>query len=77
AAVATDIAHYDKPAVNRALDRAKTDTDPGTRGKDLMKALTTAAPDLPYLPLWWAQTATALSSAHVLLEPGPFGFIGP
>lgn len=42
-----------------------------------MKALTTAGPDLPYLPLWWAQTATALSPAHVLLEPGPFAFIGP
>ncbi|WP_431032024.1 ABC transporter substrate-binding protein [Streptomyces sp. P6-2-1] len=77
AAVATDIAHYDNPPVNRALDRARTDTDPRTRGKDLMRAITTAGPDLPYLPLWWARTATALSSAHVLLEPGPFGFIGP
>ncbi|MGI5440208.1 ABC transporter substrate-binding protein [Streptomyces shenzhenensis] len=77
AATATDIAHYDNPKVNRALDRAKTETDPGRRGRDLMEALTTAGPDLPYLPLWWAQTATALSAAHVLLEPGPFAFIGP
>jgi peptide/nickel transport system substrate-binding protein len=77
AATATNIAHYDEPAVNKALDAAKTDTDPASRGEKLLTAVTTAAADLPYLPLWWAQTATALSRDIVLEKPGPFAFVGP
>ncbi|MFB7217935.1 ABC transporter substrate-binding protein [Streptomyces sp. NPDC056227] len=77
AATATDIAHYDNGTVNTALDTAKSATDRDVRGRELMKALQTAGADLPYLPLWWAQTATALAEDFVLLEQGPFAFIGP
>ncbi|MEK8142728.1 hypothetical protein NKH18_12405 [Streptomyces sp. M10(2022)] len=42
-----------------------------------MTAVQAAGSDLPYLPLWWAQTATALSEDFVLLEPGPYASIGP
>ncbi|MGW0786435.1 ABC transporter substrate-binding protein [Streptomyces sp. NPDC002913] len=77
AATATNIAHYDNPAVNSALDSAKKSTDPAERGKLLMKAVQEAGPDLPYLPLWWARSATALSKDIVLLEQGPYALIGP
>ncbi|TWV43430.1 ABC transporter substrate-binding protein [Streptomyces misionensis] len=76
-ATATDIAHYDVTAVNKALDSAKADTDKARRAGKLMTAVRTAGDDLPYLPLWWGQTATALSKDIVLQQPGPFAFVGP
>ncbi|MEU9090901.1 ABC transporter substrate-binding protein [Streptomyces sp. NPDC048428] len=77
AATATDIAHYDNRTVNTALDTAKSATDKDVRARELMKAVQTAGTDLPYLPLWWAQTASAFSKEFVLLDQGPFAFIGP
>lgn len=77
AATATDIAHYDNSTVNIALDTAKSATDKDVRARELMKAVQTAGADLPYLPLWWAQTASAFSKEFVLLDQGPFTFIGP
>ncbi|MFJ2091274.1 ABC transporter substrate-binding protein [Streptomyces sp. NPDC087901] len=77
AATATDIAHYDNSTVNTALDTAKSATDKDVRARELMKAVQTAGTDLPYLPLWWAQTASAFSKEFVLLDQGPFAFIGP
>lgn len=77
AATATDIAHYDNSTVNTALDTAKSATDKDVRARELMKAVQTAGADLPYLPLWWAQTASAFSKEFVLLDQGPFTFIGP
>ncbi|MER5274991.1 ABC transporter substrate-binding protein [Streptomyces sp. NPDC002809] len=77
AATATDIAHYDNSTVNTALDTAKSATDKDVRARELMKAVQTAGNDLPYLPLWWAQTASAFSKEFVLLDQGPFAFIGP
>ncbi|MEU9205356.1 ABC transporter substrate-binding protein [Streptomyces sp. NPDC048332] len=77
AATATDIAHYDNNAVNTALDTAKSATDKDVRARELMKAVQTAGADLPYLPLWWARTASAFAKEFVLLDQGPFAFIGP
>lgn len=77
AATATDIAHYDNSTVNTALDTAKSATDKDVRARELMKAVQTAGTDLPYLPLWWAQTASAFSKEFVLPDQGPFAFIGP
>lgn len=77
AATATDIAHYDNDSVNTALDTAKSATDKTVRARELMKAVQTAGAELPYLPLWWAQTASAFSQEFVLLDQGPFAFIGP
>ncbi|MFF9348874.1 ABC transporter substrate-binding protein [Streptomyces sp. NPDC014734] len=77
AATATNIAHLDDASVNRALDTAKSATDREVRARELMTAVRTAGADLPYLPLWWAQTATALSRRIVLPDQGPFTFIGP
>jgi peptide/nickel transport system substrate-binding protein len=77
ASKATNIAHYDDAEVNSALDRAKRTTDKAERARLLMKAAQRAGADLPYLPLWWSQTANALARDYVLLEPGPFAFVGP
>lgn len=77
AATPTDIAHYDNATVNTALDTAKSATDKTVRARELMKAVQTAGAELPYLPLWWAQTASAFSEEFVLLDQGPFAFIGP
>ncbi|MER5748448.1 ABC transporter substrate-binding protein [Streptomyces sp. NPDC002088] len=73
----TNVAHYDNDAVNRKLAAAKSSTEAATRGRDLMSALQTSGADLPYLPLWWAQTASAFSRKLVLTETGPYAFIGP
>ncbi|WP_327712936.1 ABC transporter substrate-binding protein [Streptomyces sp. NBC_00464] len=77
AATATDIAHYDNSTVNTALNTAKSATDKDVRARELMTAVQTAGADLPYLPLWWAQTASAFSKEFMLLDQGPFAFIGP
>ncbi|MFJ4623907.1 ABC transporter substrate-binding protein [Streptomyces sp. NPDC088812] len=76
-ATATNLPRYDDTAVNTALAAARRTTDRAERGRHLMTAVETAAAALPYLPLWWAQTATALSKDLVLEEPGPFALIGP
>ncbi|MFD7131659.1 ABC transporter substrate-binding protein [Streptomyces sp. NPDC059894] len=76
-ATATNLAHYDNATVDGALADARTTTDRTERGKHLLTAVRTAAADLPYLPLWWAQTATALSQDLVLEQPGAFALIGP
>ncbi|WP_327277056.1 hypothetical protein OG609_38630 [Streptomyces sp. NBC_01224] len=59
------------------MNTAKAATDKDKRARELMKAVQTAGADLPYLPLGWAQTATVLSKEIVLLDQGPFAFIGP
>ncbi|MFC3236170.1 ABC transporter substrate-binding protein [Streptomyces nitrosporeus] len=76
-ATATNLPHYDSTAVNEALAAARRTTDRAARGEHLMAAVTASAEDLPYLPLWWAQTATALSKDLVFEEPGPFALVGP
>ncbi|MEU9062198.1 ABC transporter substrate-binding protein [Streptomyces sp. NPDC048430] len=76
-ATATNLPHYDNSVVDEALAAARKTTDPAARGAHLMTAVTAAAADLPYLPLWWAQTATAFSEDLVFEEPGPFALVGP
>ena len=73
----TNIAHYDNAAVNASLARATADTDTATRGRELMAALQASGADLPYLPLWWARTASAFSDKLVVTETGPYAYIGP
>ncbi|MEU0638540.1 ABC transporter substrate-binding protein [Streptomyces albidoflavus] len=77
-AEATNIARYDQAKVTGALKAATTETDSGKRGALLLEAVTEAAGDLPYLPLWWASTATALSGRLALGGgDGPFALTGP
>ncbi|WP_329173019.1 ABC transporter substrate-binding protein [Streptomyces sp. NBC_01477] len=76
-AAATNLAHYRNTAVDKALTAATTATDKAERGRFLLDAVKAAAADLPYLPLWWAQTATALSKDIVLEQPGAFALVGP
>ncbi|MFD6278612.1 ABC transporter substrate-binding protein [Streptomyces sp. NPDC060209] len=76
-AAATNLPHYDNAVVDQALAAARKTVDPAARGAHLMTAVTASAADLPYLPLWWAQTATALSKDLVFEEPGPFALVGP
>ncbi|MER5945503.1 ABC transporter substrate-binding protein [Streptomyces sp. NPDC001904] len=77
AASATNLPHFENADVDDALARARTETDKAERGRLLLGALQDAAPELPYLPLWWAQTATALAPEYVLEEPGAFALVGP
>ena len=76
-ATATNLPHYDNSVVDKALAAARKTVDPAARGAHLMTAVTASAADLPYLPLWWAQTATAFSKDLVFEQPGPFALIGP
>jgi peptide/nickel transport system substrate-binding protein len=73
----TNIAHYDNAAVNASLAAATASTDAAARGKDLMSALQASGADLPYLPLWWAKTASAFSHKLVVTQTGPYAYIGP
>ncbi|MFF2728895.1 ABC transporter substrate-binding protein [Streptomyces sp. NPDC058008] len=76
-ATATNLPHYDSTVVDEALAAARKTVDPSVRGAHLMTAVTASSADLPYLPLWWAQTATALSKDLVFEETGPFALVGP
>ncbi|MFF8690641.1 ABC transporter substrate-binding protein [Streptomyces sp. NPDC015144] len=76
-ATPTNLPHYANRTVDKALATARKTVDPAVRGTHLMTAVTAAAADLPYLPLWWAQTATAFSKDLVFEEPGPFALVGP
>ncbi|WP_320780478.1 ABC transporter substrate-binding protein [Streptomyces sp. CRN 30] len=76
-ATATNLPHYENAEVDEALRAARSTTGRAERGEHLLTAVRAAADDLPYLPLWWARTATALAGDLVLTEPGAFALIGP
>lgn len=73
----TNLAEYTNPDVDSLLDGEIQATDQAQRGRLLGEALTAAAEDVPYQPLWWGQAATAFGEGVGTDEYGPYFYIGP
>lgn len=73
----TNLAEYRDPTVSGLLDQEVASTDPAERGDLLGQALTAAAADVPYQPLWWGRTATAFGAGLQAEAFGPYFFLGP
>ncbi|ROO88975.1 peptide/nickel transport system substrate-binding protein [Actinocorallia herbida] len=77
AAGGTNIASYANAKVTSLLDQAKATTEDKARTDLIGRALTLAAADLPYQPLWWGQSATAFGPKVTADGYGPYFFISP
>lgn len=73
----TNIAQYRDDEVTALLDQEQTSTDNAVRGQLLGQALTKAAEDVAYQPLWWGEAATAFGPKVTASDYGPYFFIGP
>ncbi|MEH1017478.1 ABC transporter substrate-binding protein [Micromonospora sp. CPCC 206060] len=73
----TNIAQYRNAEVTALLDQEQTSTDNAVRGKLLGQALTMAASDVAYQPLWWGEAATAFGAKAGARDYGPYFFVGP
>lgn len=61
--------------VQAVLDSAGTEADPARRAALLVQAQAQAAPDAPYLPLWWGQSALALRDTVGLHDYTSYTFV--
>lgn len=54
-------ADYENADVTRLLEEQQTATDPADRGEAIAEILRTTTADLPYLNLWWPESAMAIN----------------
>lgn len=71
-------ANYRNPAVDALIRRAGRELDARKRALILGDALATAAPDVPYAPLWWPQTGVAVKKSKLsFAQLGAFSQLQP
>lgn len=73
----TNLAEYSNPEVDALLDQEIQAVDPAERGRLIGEALTAAAEDVAYQPLWWGQAATAFGEGVGTDQFGPYFYVGP
>lgn len=70
-------ASYTNEAVTALMDSQRAETDPAARVEQIIEAQKLALADLPYVPLWWGQAATAINSAYTIEDFGPYTLLSP
>jgi peptide/nickel transport system substrate-binding protein len=60
-----NLAHFKNKEVDKLLEEQAAATDKGQRRELLGKALEIVADELPYLPLWWQSTPSAINERYV------------
>lgn len=70
-------ASYSNEAVTALMDSQRGETDPAKRVEQIIEAQKLALADLPYVPLWWGQAATAINSAYTIEDFGPYTLLSP
>ncbi|MFZ9628500.1 MAG: ABC transporter substrate-binding protein [Ilumatobacteraceae bacterium] len=70
-------ATYSNDAVAALMSQQKEEADPAARVELIIEAQQKALADLPYVPLWWGQAATAINSAYTIEDFGPYTLLSP
>ena len=60
---AANLAGYANPHVESLLSQAIAEIDPARRAQLIIEAQKASGADLPYLPLWWGKSLTALADS--------------
>jgi peptide/nickel transport system substrate-binding protein len=72
-----NVANYINPAIGKLLGTARNSPDDAARADAVKEILTTAATDVPYLPIVWPQTAVAIKSEYALQGFNAYYFAQP
>jgi peptide/nickel transport system substrate-binding protein len=70
-------ASYANDAVAALMGQQKEEGDAAKRVDLIIEAQKTAMADIPYVPLWWGQAATAINSAYTIEDFGPYTLLSP
>ena len=70
-------ASYTNDAVTELMAQAKEETDPAKRVEILIEAQKAALADIPYIPLWWGEAATAINSKYTIEDFGSYSLLSP
>jgi len=70
-------ASYANEDVAALLQQQREETDPGTRVDLIIEAQRLAMEDIPYVPLWWGEAATAIDSAYTVESFGSYTLLSP
>lgn len=65
-------ANYKNPKMDALITRQNNSVNPAVRSRAIAAALKLAAQDVPYIPLWYQDFATALNSKYRYTQLGPW-----
>jgi len=70
-------ASYANEEVAALLQQQREEADPAKRVDLIIEAQTVAMADVPYVPLWWGEAATAINDKYTIEDFGPYTLLSP
>lgn len=70
-------ASYTSEEVAALLQQQREETDPAVRVDLIIEAQRLAMEDIPYVPLWWGEAATAIDDAFTIDDFGSYTLLSP
>ena len=70
-------ASYANDEVAALLQQQREEADPAKRVELIVQAQKVALADVPYVPLWWGEAATAINDAYTIEDFGPYTLLSP
>ncbi len=70
-------ASYANEEVAALLQQQREEADPAKRIDLIIEAQKLAMVDIPYVPLWWGEAATAIKDAYTIEDFGPYTWLSP
>ena len=70
-------ASYANEEVAALLQQQREEADPAKRIDLIIEAQKLAMADIPYVPLWWGEAATAIKDAYTIEDFGPYTWLSP
>ena len=70
-------ASYTNDDVTALLTQQREEADPAKRIDLIIEAQQLALKDLPYVPLWWGEAATAIDDKYTIEDFGPYTWLSP
>ncbi|MEN9644063.1 MAG: hypothetical protein RL238_732 [Actinomycetota bacterium] len=70
-------ASYANEEVAALLQQQREEADPAKRVELIVEAQKIAMADVPYVPLWWGEAATAINDKYTIEDFGPYTLLSP
>ena len=70
-------ASYTNEEVATLLQQQREEADPAKRVDLIVEAQKVAMADVPYVPLWWGEAATAINDKYTIEDFGPYTLLSP